>query len=156
MKLLVIDEKNVRQVYAEAGTQLKKQIEEIFPKELISGKITDRVKTFEDACAVLNIDIDWFDSQTQFDSPDELAFKKMKIIVRALNEGWTPNWDNSNERKWFPWFYLDNPSGFRFGDSLYAYSSSHSAGGSRLCFKTEELCNYAAKQFLPIYKDLFN
>lgn len=156
MKHLVIDENNVREIYAEAGIRLKKQIEETFPIEMISGKITDRVKSFEDACAVLNIDIDWFKDQTQYDSPDELAYKKMKIIVRALNEGWTPNWDDSDEYKWRPWFYMDNPSGFRFGDSRCGASCSHSAGGSRLCFKSRELCDYAAQQFLPIYKELFN
>lgn len=50
-------------------------------------KITDRIKTFLDACEALNISIDWFEEQTQFDSPDEKAYKKMKIIARALNEG---------------------------------------------------------------------
>jgi len=27
---------------------------------------------------------------------------KMSIIVKALNEGWEPDWDNDNEPKYYP------------------------------------------------------
>ena len=154
MNLLVIDSKNAAKIYSEAGPELKKQIEKAFGK-IINAKVTDRIKTFEDACIDQDIDIDQFSTSTLLDSADELAYKKAKIITKALNEGWVPDWNNSNERKWRPWFYLDSP-GFRFFGSRYAYSGSYSAGGSRLCFKSEELCEYAAKQFIDIYRELYN
>jgi hypothetical protein len=155
MNLLVIDAQNAPSVYREAGKELKKKLEEVFGKKALTQKITDRIKTFEDALAEVCISQKSFDEWVDGDAPDEIAYKKAKVITKALNEGWEPNWNDSSERKWRPWFYLEDP-GFQFHDSYYAYSNSDSAGGSRLCFKSEELCNYAAQQFLDIYKDLYN
>jgi hypothetical protein len=112
-------------------------------------KIIDRVKSFEDACAELGINPeDLFDP---IDTSDEIAYKKIKIIARALNDGWIPNWNNTNQYKWFPWFNLS--SGFGFSGSGYGYARTTTVVGSRLCFKSEELANYAGKQFTNIYKD---
>ena len=155
MNLLVIDAQNAPEVYREAGKELKKVMEKTFGKDLLSKKVTDRIKSFEDACKELGFSQKIFNESIENDSPDEIAYKKMKVITKALNEGWEPNWDDSDERKWRPWFFLNSP-GFRFYVSYYAGTDSDSAGGSRLCFKSGELCSYAAKQFLDIYKDLFN
>jgi hypothetical protein len=156
MNLLVIDAQNAPSVYREAGKELKKKLEEVFGKKVLTQKITDRIKTFEDACNELGIDPEHFVEIVGYMEPkDELAYRKLKVIVKALNEGWEPNWNDSSERKWRPWFYLDAP-GFRVDGSGCDSSASGSAGGSRLCFKSEELCNYAAQQFLDIYKDLYN
>jgi len=82
-----------------------------------------------------------------------IAHMQMIIIAEALNEGWTPNWDDYDEYKYFPWFYMNKP-GFRFLDSNYVYAAANSAGGSRLCFKTRELATYAGKTFINLYKDM--
>lgn len=113
-------------------------------------KITDRVKTYEDACEVLGIDPD-DDDFDELES-DEIAYIKLKRIVRALNEGWKPNWDNSIQYKWYPWFYMQT-SGFGLYVARYDRASTHV--GSRLCFQSEELAIYAAKQFKDIYQDYF-
>ena len=156
MQLLVIDSKNAAKVYREAGPELKAKIVETFGQSVTGGKVTDRIKTFEDACNELGINAEAFVQAIGYIEPaDELAYRKLKVIVKALNEGWTPDWDNTTQKKWRPWFYLNSP-GFRFSDSAYGRTSSDSAGGSRLCFKTEELCTYAANQFLDIYKELYN
>jgi len=120
-------------------------------------KITDRVKSFEDACDVLSIsaaDIIPFKG----DNADQLAVNalcKLIAIARALNEGWTPDWDNSSQRKWYPWFWMNNP-GFRFYDTLCDFTFARATGGSRLCFKSAELAEYAGKQFLDIYKSFLS
>lgn len=150
MKNLTINETDARTLYPEASKSLKKIFESTFGKDFFSQKITDRIKTFEDACNEIGIDSVTFDYE--FDRADEIAYQKLKVIIRALNEGWKPNWDDTNERKWAPWFYMNSPSGFRFHDSYYAGTLTSSTGGSRLCFKSEELANYAANQFLDIYK----
>ena len=90
------------------------------------------------------------------DEPDEIAYVKLKLIAKALNEGWTPDWSNGEWDKWYPWFKMDDSSSagrFPFHDAVSRYSSS--IVSSRLCFKSKDLATYAGTQFLDIYKDFF-
>ena len=148
-KTLTLTDKQARDIYPTAAPELKTILESSFSKEFFSQKITDRVKTFEDACNVLGVT----PSFTSIDTSDEIAYKKLKIIVRALNEGWQPNWNNSGEYKHYPWFYMDPKRGFVL---YYVYCNlTYSSVGSRLCFRSEELAQYAATQFVDLYKQLF-
>jgi hypothetical protein len=153
MALLNLDEPTARKIYPSAASELKTILEETFGKSFFSEKITDRVKTWPDVLKVLGIPETHFLNSTQFDSPDEIAYKQLKCITRALNEGWIPDWDNNSQYKHYPWFYMDSENGFRL-DFVY-YCNSSSDVGSRLCFKSEELALYAVAQFLPIYKTFF-
>jgi len=112
------------------------------------------IKTFKDACKALNIT---FNPSPEL-SKDELAYQKLKIIAKALNEGWQPNWNDWSEWKYYPWFQMGNNGaspgvGFSFDDC--GLGSTASRVGSRLCFKTSELAKYAGKQFEEIYKDYY-
>ena len=135
MKQLVINENRDKELYTNASVDFKLILEDTFGKEYFAQKITDRVKTFENACEVLGIDV---------------AHKQLKVIARALNEGWEPNWDDGNQRKWYPRFSHNQP-GFRLLAVDYVYAGT--TVGSRLVFKSEELARYAATQFLDIYKE---
>jgi hypothetical protein len=153
METLVISKQDAKNLYPSASPEFKTVLESTFGKPFFSQKITDRVKTFEDACEVLGIDLIGFVDDDN--APDESAYIKLKTIIKALNEGWTPDWNNDNQPKYWPWFHLEktksNPSGFRlFHVGYYCYSDS--AVGSRLCFKSRELAEYAAKQFEDLYK----
>jgi hypothetical protein len=75
----------------------------------------------------------------------------MFLITEHLNDGWEPDWDNSNEYKYWPWFYMNKP-GFRLDDISCRWANSHSSAGSRLCFRTRELAEHAAKFFLKEYE----
>lgn len=148
---LVISGKDARKMYPTASTEWKATFEATFGKEFFSQKITNRVKTFADACEILGIDEDdvWHESDEQ----DEVAYKQLKVIARALNEGWEPNYNNSNERKWYPWFYMDKPAGFRLCDC--ACDLTGTTVGARLVFKSEELARYAATQFMGLYSSYY-
>jgi hypothetical protein len=148
---VMIDEKDARKQYPAATPEWKATLETTFGKEFFSQKITDRVKTFADACEVLEIDQD--DIWDESDDQDEVAYKQLKVIVRALNEGWEPNYNNSNERKWYPWFYMDKPAGFRLDVCFYGVAGT--TVGARLVFKSEELARYAATQFLGLYSSYY-
>ena len=150
MQTLQIDKKNALKLYPTASTEFKQMLIDSFGEKFFSQKITDRVKSFEDACDILGISRD---QDLITDTADETAYKQLKIIAKALNEGWEPNWDNSNEYKWYPWFYMDSASGFRLNGVYFYCSGSHV--GSRLCFRSRELAEYAAKQFEDLYKQFF-
>lgn len=112
-------------------------------------KITDRVKSFEDACSVLGVSVS--DILGKNNTKDEIAYKKLKTIIKALNEGWVPDWSNTSEYKWFP--YFDYESGFGFsGSNSYCWDAGTRVS-SRLVLKSEELSKYAATQFKDIYND---
>ena len=112
--------------------------------------ITGRVKTFEGACA--EVGEDPHDEKFSDGEPDELAYRKLKVIAKALNNGWVPDWNNGNQSKWYPWFYMDSP-GFRFRVSSYAAAYAVAGAGSRLRFASEALSTYAGKQFLDLFRD---
>ena len=113
------------------------------------------IKTFADACKVVKLDpkkcLPDTSNSAQEDAKALIAQAKLFIITRALNDGWTPNWKDSNEAKYYPWW--DMEAGF----VLYYVDCSYSgtAVGSRLCFKSRELVEFAAKTFKKEYKDLF-
>ena len=109
---------------------------------------------------------------------DVVAYLQLRIIVAALNEGWEPKFERG-EYRWAPWYRLYTKAEMEneldeeerrscrvVGRSDYgavasgglAYASASNASshslanfGSRLAFKSEELAEYAGKQFIDIY-----
>lgn len=76
--------------------------------------ITERVKTFEDACRELGEDHPFVlayqntnlrDPEVAEENRDILAYMKLRIIAAALNEGWKPQF-TEDEWCWYPWFTL--------------------------------------------------
>ena len=116
--------------------------------------IIEKIKTFEDAMAATGRtempDFSTFPAEMR--KHFEALFK-MVVIVEALNEGWKPNWDNGNERKFHPWFWM-SPGSFAFDVSCYACGPAHAGSGSRLKLKSRELTEYCATQFTDIWKDI--
>ena len=82
-----------------------------------------------------------------------IAQAKLIIIAEAMNDGWKPDWNNSDEWKYYPWFWMNEP-GFRFGGSYYTNTNAYAGTGSRLCFRTRELSDHAGKKFLSLWRDL--
>lgn len=130
------------------------KLKKIIDKKEYSKDITQRVKSYEDACKILNIDPqELLPYSKPLDAHGRAinAVTKLIIIAKALNEEWEPDWENNNEYKWYPWFRMQ--SGFAFSFTFYVFSYTRTHVGSRLCFKTETLAEYAGKNFESIYKE---
>lgn len=112
--------------------------------------VTERIKTIDDVLRVNGISGMELKMWQAMLTEDEFNYRLLKLIAKTLNEGWTPNWDDQSERKYFPWFKMGS-SGFRSDGYVDWYAGS--SVGSRLCFKTRELAEYAGKQFTEIYKN---
>ena len=135
--------------------------------------VMERIKTFEDAVVELsnramNGDKDagklldeWKIIIFTANSKDLLAYLKLRIITSALNEGWKPEFEET-ERRYYPWFKLKTSRGggsagascglvcaSAGGASSYSYAYC----GSRLAFKSKELAEYAGKRFVEIYEE---
>jgi hypothetical protein len=94
-----------------------------FYKEEDYEEITDRVKTYEDACKVLGVEpINEQNAKAQGFRPDEIARRKLETIAAALNEGWKPDWNNTDQYKYYPYFYIqENAKGKGSAGLSYAY-----------------------------------
>lgn len=147
---LELQKLTAKRLYPDAPEWFQEIMRESFGKDFFTKKDFRDIKTFEDACFELGISES--DVYTDQDSDDEVAYKKLKVIAKAINQGWVPDWDNTNQRKWWPWFKL--ASGFGFSGSDYDFAGTITAVGSRLCFESEEKSDYAAKQFSEIYEQL--
>jgi hypothetical protein len=146
---LEITKEKARKLYPTAPDWLKEELVSAFGEEYFKPKTFENFKTFEDACKQLGLNPD--EVITGNDTSDEVAYKKLKIIAIAINEGWIPDWNNDNQKKWWPWFNLS--SGFGFSHSYYDCTRTFATVGSRLCFETQEKSDYAAQQFIEIYKE---
>jgi hypothetical protein len=76
------------------------------------------------------------------------------LITEVLNQDWVPDWNDFDQRKWFPVFDMSEGAGF--GGSGFVFWGTAATGGSRLCFETEELADYAGRTFNDIYKLILN
>ena len=142
--------------------------------------VTERIKTFEDACRELGIEAGkWIDDRAGLGlEPDVTAYLKLRIICAALNEGWKPKF-TKDECRYYPWFWLYtqdeisrmdeqkkqdrhliSTDDYETGYAGLAYAFSRAAPsyasalfGSRLCLKNEALAVYCGKQFIDIWAD---
>lgn len=116
-----------------------------------------KIASYEDACRVLNIqpiNEEVFNIFPKEDQRSMLAYHKLTVITRALNNGWKPNWDDQNEWKYYPLFRYVN-AGLSCANSYYTATSTSALIGSRLCFPTSALAKYAAEHFADLYRDYY-
>lgn len=121
-----------------------------------TSKTKKRIKSFEEACMALGIDplhLPIVENLPVKDQDAIIAFYKLTIIIRALNEGWEPNWKDSNEFKYYNYLFVRSGSGFVF--SATGCANAYARIGSRLCFKSSELAKYALSQFKELYLQYF-
>lgn len=132
-----------------------------FYKEEDYEEITDRVKTYEDACKVLGVEpINEQNAKAQGFRSDEIARRKLETIAAALNEGWKPDWNNTDQYKYYPYFYIQENAKGKGSAGLSCADASHAAAnaaahfGSRLCFYASRLARYAGNQFTDLYEQI--
>ena len=147
---LQLKKETAKRLFPESPEWFRNVLTETFGEECFKKREFTDIKTFEDACDELGINPSIIINSN--DQPDEVAYKKLKVIIKAINGGWTPDWSNDNQKKWWPWFNLS--SGFGFFDSFYLYTLSNTRVGSRLCFESEAKSTYTAKQFINLYEEL--
>ena len=155
MKTLQITESNARKLYKDASPEFKTTLEDTFGKDFFSQSITDRVKTYEDACAELGeIPLNEAECLRLGFTKDEIVRRKLITIGRALNEGWVGD-IYSNDYRYYPYFSTgSSPSSFAFYGTGCAYVFARAGSGSRLSYKTRELAKYSGVQFLDLWREL--
>ena len=116
-----------------------------------------QIKSYEDACKVLGVQPISENAVAAFPAEDRksmLAYHKLTIIARAINGGWKPDWNNRSQYKYYPVFYYES-AGLSCAYTSYAASLTNAVFGSRLCFQTEAMSDYAAATFADLYTDFY-
>lgn len=142
--------------------------------------IMERIKTFEDALNELGRNHPLVCQYNNIDDVDSdlTAYLQLRIIVAALNEGWTQKF-TEDKCRYYPYFYLytkdevermdedEKKNLVAFGGSASrgshcglgcvfsscAFPNSNAHSGSRLALKTRELAEYCGKQFKELWFD---
>jgi hypothetical protein len=159
-EILNIKRDDAIKAYDNAGSKQKKLLIDLFGEKTFQKNILERIKTFNDVLVELGEKdkdvIEYRKLQKVNVAEYILSNQEQILITKVLNEGWLPNWDNGLERKYFPWFDMNNgSSGLSFSCNVYDNWATNSAVGSRLCFKSPKLAKYAGIQFTEIYKKSF-
>ena len=179
---ITIQKENLLKAYNQSSEEQKALLENIFGEEIFHKDITERVKTFEDACEILGdehplVKEYWGVVNINLDiTQDLIAYLKLRIIAEVLNEGWEPTL-NEGECRFYPWFDLDTKEEYdnlddsdkkycvplqsnTNGSPMYlvanvASSHSHLINGMTLTLRTRELAEYFCKQFIDIWVNFF-
>jgi len=115
--------------------------------------IMERVQTVEDAFKETGRpEVDFSNVPEDLRKFFEGMYKAV-VVTEALNEGKKPDWDNDNQQKWFPWFWM-SPARFRFDVTVYVDTNASAGSGSRLCSFDRETARYSATQFADLWKDV--
>ncbi len=162
MKTLQINQTAAIAAYQKGNKEVKTLLENLFGKETFNLNIKDRVKSFDDVLEVLGVLGGATDNQLillSYNGIDEMllsakAYLKVALLTQALNEGWKADWLNSNEYKYYIWFNKNSSGSGLVFDCVTDWGAG-TVASSRLCFKSRDLAEYAAKQFKELYEDYF-
>lgn len=82
-----------------------------------------------------------------------LAFHKIKNIEKLLNGNWKADFNDSSQRKWYPYFEKVSGEAWRLHCCDFRYFSSD---GQVAFYETEEKARFVGTKFLDIYIDLID
>ena len=156
---LKLSEDKARSLYPDAAPEFRAVLEETFGKGFFRTNPMEWIDDFDDVLEFHGLAPSAFTAQCKGLAPDEVAYKQLKLIVAAYNGNELPDWDDSDQRKYYPWFDMRSAAagGSAAGFSLCGVDLVRECSnvGSRLVFLNRDHALDAVEKFLPIYKALF-
>ncbi len=147
-KNIELSVEKARELYKTASPEFKQLLEENFSKEQLFPSIMDRVKTLEDAANIVGYRTA-YSFPTNKEEKRTNAIAKLQTVIKALNEGWEPDWSNAYQCKWNIHFPDGSVSACYFGWSTLRNFPSG------LYLKSKELCQHLIKHFEPLLKEVY-
>lgn len=153
MKHLKLELSKAQEAFKTGNPERKELLISLYGKEHFLFDIKERVTDYESACKELGIE-----PLTEADfgilpKEDQKKYFNRHVLtigIRALNEGWVPDFHNHSQSKWYNYPYTDGKSVFSFG----CYRSfGVCCAGSDLYLKDQTLALYAQKIFKQHYLD---
>ncbi len=125
----------------------QEQLDEIRRQSEVSYKSID---SYEDACKILSVRAQRYE---QFSFVQDWYYHQWRTIVEAVNylenggKRWAPNWNNSLEYKYTPYY---DRSGGVVGVFCWCYGRYCPAG---VYFKTEKSAKFITNKFSELFKN---
>jgi len=156
--VIEVSKENALEAFENSEGETKELLGNLLGKKNLALNIMERVKTYHNACSELNISPLGSDAFSHIlnakDRAKVAAYHELTVIVRALNEGWEPNFKKPEEI-FMPMFgYRKSPVAgklqfvFLQSDPLCNFSTSN---GAQLSLKNKILSDYAGRQFIELY-----
>lgn len=121
-------------------------------KLLSKISVEDRIKDYSDICDELAekpLVIEDFAFLPEYQRKKALASAKLNQIAKLLNGKWQPNWTDTSENKWYPYFEFTG-RGLVFHCSYFHDLSFDGL----VVFKDEQTATFVGKTFIQLYEDL--
>ena len=109
------------------------------------------ITSFKDACDVLGI-TEYDILKPNYDTKIQ-AFIKLSTVIEALNEGWKPDYNDDNQKKYYNWFKMEN--GLFVFYATHSYLSGSMSVPSALYLKDVETAIYCKDNFFELYKEYY-
>ena len=133
-----ISKDEIIEIFKASSESQLKIVKKYFTEYQIGGKI----KSYEDACNFLSID----------STIPRTKFEQLCIVIEVLNEGWKPNFNDINQKKYYNYFNMENGL-LLFSVTDYYYRSVSVPSG--LYLKDEETAIYCKDNFFELYKSVY-
>jgi hypothetical protein len=146
------NEATLREIYNKSNSEVKTIMEQEFPT-LFKG-----LNLLEKAIETLSEKDEEVIKLRKLETVCEkgcniLAEQKLRVLIKWKNNGWKPNWSDSNEYKYFIWWNMKENCFNGVNDYFRSAAAS-----SRLCFKSKEDAEKMVKndEVISLYKQYFN
>lgn len=150
MKTLQIEESKAKELYKTASAEFKAMLEDSFGKSFFNNDWMDLWHKF---CKDYNQNITLpFSHPKTRQEESTNAYHMLIHIVPVKRGNWEPDYNNDNQYKYEPRFYMNSASGFGFRDAGCGTWNTNSSAGSCLSTPSAQVCEAIAVEFLPIYE----
>ena len=141
----------VKLVYKTASVEFKSVLEDTFGKEFFVEDIREKIKTVPDSIRTYRINHSDVGGTTIYLSKKHAeyidAYVTALYVSDALNDFWSPDWNNMLEMKW--------SIGYNNMNKSFESVCNNAHNWGAICFKSKSLAEYFIKQFPDICKTIY-
>lgn len=134
MNKVNIDKEDLLQLYASSDEAGKAKLESKYGKEIFQPDFREKLAKWESVCELEGIDpVKSLPYPEPKNAEEEFfnATKRIITVIRLLRNGKKPDWTDSSQKKFRPWFDLSSGVGVSCFD--YADDRTYTGVGSRFC-----------------------
>lgn len=116
--------------------------------------INDKITSYEACCKLIGIKpltLKQFGFLGEREGKRQFHLHRVTTGIKAINEGWYPDFENENESKYYTWFY-NKKRGSRSGSSVGVFYGSFVVGD--LYIQSSEKAEIIAKVFRDDYLEI--